>query len=141
MWQHIIWVGLLIGGLSVFGQAWAYRSGSENWQTVVFTVLTFSQLMHVLAIRSDRESIISSGLLTNRPLLGAIALTVALQFVVIYVPLFQGVFKTSPLTLGELGVCLALPVVVLIAVEAEKLLVRRGLLQRESAGLLRYMDR
>jgi Ca2+-transporting ATPase len=130
MWQHIVWVGLLIGGLSIIGQAWAYGRGSENWQTVVFTVLTFSQLMHVIAIRSERRSVITQGLFSNRPLLGAIVLTVLLQLAVIYVPAFHGVFKTSPLSPGELGVCFALPAVVLIAVETEKLLVRRGKLYR-----------
>ncbi len=130
MWQHIVWVGLLIGGLSIIGQAWAYGRGSENWQTVVFTVLTFSQLMHVIAIRSERRSVITQGLFSNRPLLGAILLTVLLQLAVIYVPAFHGVFKTSPLSPGELGVCFALPAVVLIAVETEKLLVRRGKLYR-----------
>jgi Ca2+-transporting ATPase len=128
MWQHIVWVGLLIGGLSILGQAWAIRTGSENWQTVVFTVLTFTQLMHVLVIRSERESLFTQGLFSNRPLLGAIALTVLLQLAVIYVPVFQGVFNTSPLSLTELSVCIALSLVVLVAVEAEKLLVRRGVL-------------
>ena len=55
MWQHIVWVGLLIAGLSLGAQAWAYHRGSENWQTLVFTVLILSQLVHAMAIRSDRE--------------------------------------------------------------------------------------
>ncbi|MFW2404374.1 MAG: cation-translocating P-type ATPase [Gammaproteobacteria bacterium] len=130
MWQHIVWVGLLIGALSIFGQAWAYNGGSDNWQTVVFTVLTFSQLMHVLAIRSERESILSLGLLSNRALLAAIALTVLLQMAVIYVPMFQGIFNTAPLAADELALCLALPLVVLVAVEIEKAMVRRGILYR-----------
>ena len=132
MWQHIVWVGLLIGALSIFGQAWAYTRGSENWQTIVFTVLTFSQLMHVLAIRSERESIWSLGLLSNRALLAAIALTVLLQLIVVYVPVFQGIFNTAPLNAEELGLCLALPLVVLFAVEMEKALVRRGILYRRN---------
>ena len=132
MWQHIVWVGLLIGALSIFGQAWAYTRGSENWQTIVFTVLTFSQLMHVLAIRSERESIWSLGLLSNRALLAAIALTVLLQLIVVYVPVFQGIFNTAPLNAEELGMCLALPLVVLFAVEMEKALVRRGILYRRN---------
>jgi len=130
MWQHIVWIGLLIGGLSILGQAWAYSGGSGHWQTVVFTVLTFSQLMHVLAIHSEHESVLSRGSWKNRPLLGAVLLTVALQLVVIYVPLFQRIFNTAPLNATELAVCAGLPVLVLVAVEIEKLLVRRGLLYR-----------
>jgi len=126
MWQHILWVGLLIGGLSIAGQAWAFTGGSENWQTVVFTVLTFAQLMNVLAVRSERQSIFSLGLFSNRPLLGAILLTIALQLIVIYVPAFQEIFNTSPLTAGELIACFALASVVLLAAELTKALVRRS---------------
>jgi P-type Ca2+ transporter type 2C len=40
MWQHILWVGLLMGGVSLLAQAWAYHTGSAHWQSMVFTVLT-----------------------------------------------------------------------------------------------------
>jgi len=132
LWQHIVWVGLLIAGLSLGAQAWAYHSGSENWQTVVFTVLTFSQLVHVMAIRSERESLFTIGWLTNRPLIGALVLTLALQFAVVFLPPLQAIFKTGDLTLVELLVVLGLPWVVLVAVEIEKWLARRGLLYRDA---------
>ena len=62
MWQHILWVGLLIGGLSIASQAWAIARGVEYWQTIVFTVLTVSQLFHSLAVRSESESLFTIGL-------------------------------------------------------------------------------
>ena len=40
MWQHILGVGLLIGGLCLAVQAWALSTGHAHWQTMVFTVLT-----------------------------------------------------------------------------------------------------
>ncbi len=131
MWQHMIWVGLLIGGLSILGQAWAVGTGSAHWQTVVFTVLTLAQLFHVLAVRSERESLFRQGLLGNPALLGAVLLTVGLQLAVIYLPVLNGIFRTQPLSLAELGTCFALAAVVLVAVEAEKALVRAGRLYRE----------
>jgi Ca2+-transporting ATPase len=137
MWQHIIWGGLLIGGLSIVSQAWAYYSGSAHWQTVVFTVLTFCQLVQALVIRSERESLFTIGLRSNLPLLGAVLLTVGLQLAVVYIPFFNPIFRTQPLSLVELGVCFVLPLVVLVAVEAEKWLVRRGLIYRQDALLQR----
>jgi Ca2+-transporting ATPase len=126
MWQHILWVGLFVGGLSIAAQAWAIARGVEYWQTIVFTVLTVSQLFHSLAVRSERDSLLKIGLFTNLPMLGAIGLTVLLQLAVIYVPVLNPIFKTQPLPLFDLAVCFALSSLVLVAVEAEKMLVRRG---------------
>jgi Ca2+-transporting ATPase len=130
---HVLWVGLLIGGLSILSQAWAVDRGSDNWQTVVFTVLTFSQLVHVLVIRFDRESVFGRRFFKNWSLLAAILLTLLLQFAVIYLPPLQNIFNTAPLTAEELAVCALLPFVVLVGVEIEKLLVRRGLIYRGAA--------
>ncbi|MBI5752710.1 MAG: cation-translocating P-type ATPase [Hydrogenophilales bacterium] len=127
-WQHMIWVGLLLGAVCVLTQAWAYHTGSAHWQSMVFTVLTLSQMGHVLAIRSERDSLFTQGLFSNKLLLLAIGVTFALQMAVLYVPALNPIFKTEPLTLAELGLCLMLSSVVFIAVEIEKMLVRRGLL-------------
>ncbi len=126
MWQHILWVGLLMGGVSLLTQAWAIHTGSAHWQSMVFTVLTLSQLGHVLAIRSERESLFLIGPFSNRMLIGALLLTFALQMAVLYVPWLNPIFRTEPLNLGELAACLALSSVVFFGVEAEKAMVRRG---------------
>ncbi|MHB1075186.1 cation-translocating P-type ATPase [Thiobacillus sp.] len=126
MWQHILWVGLLMGGVSLLTQAWAIHVGTAHWQSMVFTVLTLSQLGHVLAIRSERESLFTQGVLSNAALTGALLLTLALQMAVLYVPWLNPIFKTEPLSLGELAACLALSSVVFVGVEIEKALVRRG---------------
>ncbi len=120
MWQHILGIGLLIGGLCLGVQAWALSTGHAHWQTMVFTVLTLSQMAHVMAIRSETEPLWRLGLGSNRPLLGAVALTFALQMATIYVPALNPIFKTQPLTASELLLCLALSAVVWLVVEAEK---------------------
>lgn len=121
---HILWVGFLMALVSIFSQACSIKGGG-NWQTMVFTVLCLSQMGHVLAIRSDRESLFRQGLRSNLPLLGAFALTFALQMATIYVPFLNPIFKTQPLTLSELTLALALSAVVFIAVELEKMFRRR----------------
>jgi Ca2+-transporting ATPase len=132
MWQHIVWVGLFVGGISIASLAWAVARGVEHWQTVVFTVLTVSQLFHSLAVRSETASLFTIGLLSNLPMLGAIILTVGLQMAVIYVPALNPVFHTRPLPLLDLVVCLLLSSLVLFAVEIEKWLVRRDLIYRNA---------
>jgi Ca2+-transporting ATPase len=130
MWQHILWVGLFVGVVSIGTQAWSYTRGDAYWQTMVFTVLTISQLFHSLAVRSERESLFSIGLGSNPAMLGAVLLTVALQLAVIYVPVLQPVFHTQALPLADLLLCFVLASMVLVAVEIEKWLIRRGRLYR-----------
>jgi Ca2+-transporting ATPase len=51
----------------------------STWQTLVaFITLVLARMGHVLAIRSERESLFALGLWSNPRLLGAVALTVGL---------------------------------------------------------------
>jgi Ca2+-transporting ATPase len=121
----IMGVGLLVGGLTIAMQAWSIRQGLPHWQTMAFTVLCFSQLGLALAIRSRRESIFSIGLLSNKPMLGAVALTMVLHLLIIYVPFCNALLSTQRLTVTELGLTLALSSLVFWAVELQKLISRR----------------
>lgn len=126
MAAHIIWVGLLMGFASLFTQAIAMHICEDmHWQTMVFTVLCLSQMGHVLAIRSETESVFSQGLFSNKPLVAAVTLTFILQMATIYVPFLNPIFKTEPLTLFELALSLAISSVVFIAVEIEKFVKRK----------------
>jgi Ca2+-transporting ATPase len=122
---HAIWVGLLMGGVTLSLQAWAIHIGDAHWQTMVFTVLCLTQLGHVLAIRSERESLFRQGLFTNMPLFVSVFATIILQLATIYVPFLNPIFKTQPLSPAELACVLLLSSVVFIAVEIEKLIKRR----------------
>jgi len=130
MWQHIVWVGLFVAGITIATQAWALAHGVEYWQTMVFTVLTVSQLFHSLAVRSETASLFRIGLFSNLPMFGAVLLTVSLQLAVIYIPAMNDFFHTQPLPWQELVFCIGLSSLVLFAVEIEKLLVRRGLIYK-----------
>jgi len=121
---HILWVGLLMGIVSIVTQAMSIKMGNTHWQTMVFTVLCFSQMGHVFAIRSERQSFFEQGPFSNLPLLGAVLLTFGLQMATIYVPFLNPIFKTSPLTFNELMIALAFSSVVFVAVEIEKVVVR-----------------
>jgi len=135
IWQHMLGVGLLLSGLCLGIQAWAISTGNPNWQTMVFTVLTLGQMAHVMAIRSETEPLWRLGLGTNKPLLGAVLLTFALQMATIYIPFLNPIFKTEPLSLGELALCLAAASVVWVVVELEKAWHRRNVVfVKDSAG-------
>jgi Ca2+-transporting ATPase len=120
-----IWVGLLMGAVTLAIQWWSIATGNTHWQTMVFTVLCLTQLGSVLAIRSEYQSLFKVGLFSNKPLFGAVILTFLLQMATIYVPALNRVFKTQPLTAGELLIAVAASSIVFFAVEIEKMVKRR----------------
>lgn len=122
---HVLWVGVFIGLLSVGTQWVAIESGDEHWQTMVFTVLCFSQLWHVMAIRSEKQSIFKTGFAGNKPLFLAVSGTVLLQLAVIYIPFCNSFFHTQPLTVWELLIIIGVSFIVFIVVEIEKSIKRR----------------
>ena len=131
---HMIWVGLVMGAATLFTQAAFLDHGYHHWQTMVFTVLCLSQMGHVLAVRSDRESFFKQGFKSNLPLTGAVALTFLLQMGTIYIPVInERVFRTTPLTWDELLVAIAISSVVFWGVELEKLIKRRRDAREEAA--------
>lgn len=125
---HIVWVGMFMAAITLGIQAWALHVNIEHWQTMVFTVLSFAQLAHVLAIRSDRQFLFQQGLFTNWLLIVAVCITVILQLTVIYLPLANQVFRTQPLSVEELMVCLVGAAILFHAVELEKWLRRTKVL-------------
>ena len=122
---HVIWVGLLMGLVSLAIGLGYWRVHDLKWQTVLFTTLTLSQMAHVMAIRSERQSLFRIGVWSNRPLLGAVTLTVLLQLALIYVPFLQHVFKTVALPAADLALSLAASTLIFWAVELEKWFLRR----------------
>lgn len=123
--QHTIWVGLLMGLLSLTMGYEFWHVHDPRWQTMVFTTLTLSQMAHVMAVRSERQSLFAIGLLSNKPLLGAVSLTVALQLGIVYVPSLQSIFKTVALPIPDLILTIVVSSIVFWAVEMEKWLNRR----------------
>lgn len=121
---HILWVGLLMGLVTLGTQWYAINHSGSHWQTMAFSVLCFSQLGHVLAIRSDRASLFTIGLFSNKSMLIALVITVSFQLAVIYLPFLNDVFHTEPLSLEEVGITLAASSIVFWAVELEKIIKR-----------------
>lgn len=122
---HILWVGLLMAIVCVATQWFEIHHENTKWQTMVFTILSFSQMAHVMAIRSDWQSIFKQGIFGNKQLTGAVFSTFILQLAVIYVPFLQGIFSTQALSINDLTLCIALSSIVFWAVEVEKWVKRR----------------
>jgi Ca2+-transporting ATPase len=125
MGRDVIWIGLLMGLVSLFTGYFYWRVNHPAWQTMLFTIITLSQMGNALAIRSERDSLFHIGLLSNKPMLAAVTLTLGLQLAAIYMPWLQKLFSTVPLSSGDLVICLLLSSVVFWGMEIEKWLLRK----------------
>jgi Ca2+-transporting ATPase len=130
MGYHALGIGLLMA-FTAIGVMYFFRdAGLERSRTMVFNVLCFTQLAHVLAIRTERDSVFVAGFFQNMYVIGAAALSFALQCAIVYVPAMNSIFKTVALTPGEFLLTVLLSVPVFAVVEAEKA-VRFGARRRD----------
>ncbi|HET9383132.1 MAG TPA: cation-transporting P-type ATPase [Streptomyces sp.] len=93
--------------------------------TMVQAGIVLSQFFNALAVRTDRQSVVKAGLLSNPALLAAGGFGVALMAAVSYVPLLQDVFNTAALDAADWAVLAGLGTLPLIADEARKWWLRR----------------
>jgi len=122
----ILWIGALMGIVSLLVGVWAYNFDIlSNWQTMIFTTLTISQMGNALATRSESQTLFEAGILKNKMMIGAVLLTFVLQLAVIYMPFMQNIFGTKSLSLMELGISFGSSLVVLVAIDAVKLIRRK----------------
>ena len=125
MVRTIIGMGLVMTLVSL-GVGYVYwQAAQPSWQTMIFTTLVMSQVFFALAIRSERDSLFTIGLGTNRTMVGALLSTFLLQLAVIYLPFLQPIFETTALSLQDLAISLGLSTIVLWVSEVTKLIRRQ----------------
>ena len=94
----------------------------EIGQTMAFTVLALSELVHVFNVRNNKRSIFKTKALSNKYLLLAIAVSAALMLVILFVPFLREVFSIPVLPTTNIIETIALVFVPLVIVEIFKLL-------------------
>ena len=125
--MHAFLVGVLMAALALGLQAWICTPVSVLADGGVHDpVLRAAGARHGDTLRA--HGAVRAGLASNRPLLGAVVLTALLQLAMIYVPSLNAVFRTVPLRPGEIAVCAACAVIILVIVELEKWLRRCGVI-------------
>jgi Ca2+-transporting ATPase len=121
-------LGLLIAVQSLGVIYWALNSGVPlpKIQTLIFTLVVISLMFNAFNWRSERHSVFSLGIFTNRSLIYAVLSTVILQLAAIYVPIMQIAFRTVPLSLSDWAMIIPLASTTLIAMELTKYLEWRS---------------
>ena len=130
MWRGIIFVGIIMAAGTLFvldasmPGGWVAGTGDLRYgQTMAFTTLMLFQIFNVVNARSDERSAFVH-LFTNRWLWIAIAGSLALQVLVVYVPFLQRAFGTVGLTARDWILCVAVASTVLWLREGSKLIAR-----------------
>lgn len=138
MWGDIIFIGLIMAAVTLIGMdmhlagglftdrsvdAIGHDAQMTEARTMGFTILVFAQMLNALCSRSHDQSVFV-GLFANKWLWGAIALSTLLQLAVVYVPFLNTAFGTVPLSAGAWVECLGLAMIVLVASELRKCVLR-----------------
>lgn len=93
----------------------------EIGQTMAFTVLALSELVHVFNIRNNKKSIFKTNPFNNKMLLLAILVSASLMFVILLVPGLRNIFSIPVLPLTNILEIIGLVVLPLVIVEIFKL--------------------
>jgi P-type Ca2+ transporter type 2C len=138
MWRGILFVGAImaVGTLFVLDAALpggliAGTGDLGHGQTMAFTTLMLFQMFNVVNARSDERSAFVH-LFTNGWLWAAIAGSLGLQVLVVYVPVLQRAFGTTALSVTDWLFCVGVASCVLWLREIGKVVGRRMVLAQNS---------
>ena len=130
MWAGILFVGavmaagtLLVLDASLPGGLIEGSGDLRHAQTMAFTTLTMFQVFNVFNARSDERSAFD-GMLANRWLWAAVALSLLLHTAVVYLPFLQQAFSTVDMSAADWLVCAAVASSVLWLRELSKAVAR-----------------
>ena len=112
-----------IGSLWVFLHY--YQADVAHARTMTLITMAMFQWFNAWNCRSTRLSLFQLGLFTNKWLLLATAFVLSLQFVILYVPFMQHIFKTVPLSFADWTVIVLVSAPILLLEELRKVFVRR----------------
>lgn len=110
---------MCVAAISLF--VMTLESGFVRASTVAFTSIIIMQMFFALISRSEKHTILELGLFSNKKLLIAIAVSVILQIMIIYLPFFNAIFRTTPLDIYDWARIIVASLVVFVVFEAVKI--------------------
>ena len=110
------YLGFAMHGAPIGGNNFA----TAEARTMAFITLVFAQLFFALSIRSEHESMISRETFSNFYLIGAVALGIILQILIVSIPVLAQIFKLTAIPISTWLVVTALALVPAILNEIRK---------------------
>jgi Ca2+-transporting ATPase len=94
-------------------------------ETMAFLTLSLAELFRAYTVRSERQSVFTIGLFSNRYMQYAVGSSIVLLLLVVNVPFLQPIFNTHFLSPLQWGTVMGLALVPAFAEEITKLYLRR----------------
>ena len=139
MTYRIIYQGIMIGLITLIafliglkstttpiGELTLDQSKIQVGQTMAFIVLALSELVHVFNIRDNKKSLLKGNIFNNKVLIGAILLSAALMFIILFVPVLRSIFSIPVLPVNNIIETIILVFSPIAIVEIFKLLKING---------------
>lgn len=90
-------------------------------QTMAFTVLALSELVHVFNIRDNEQSIFKTGIFSNKKLILAVIVSATLMFIILLIPTLRDIFSIAALPIENILETIILVLAPIIIVEMVKI--------------------
>jgi magnesium-transporting ATPase (P-type) len=127
LWRVLLVSALLASlALGVFLYTLGQGRDLETARTMVVNMLVVAEIFYLFNVRYlHMRSLTWRGALGTPAVLGAIATVVCAQLLYTYAPFMQAIFESRPLNLADGLIIIGLGILLFLALEAEKLLMRR----------------
>jgi Ca2+-transporting ATPase len=117
---------IFIAGATLLAYSFGLRMGNQQTaETMAFVTLSLSELLRAYTARSERYPLLKMGVFKNKWMNIAVLASVLLVMAVIYIPFFNVIFDTVPLTLVEWEKIIPLLLLPSVAAEVVKYVVSR----------------
>ena len=112
-----------VGSLVIF--LLYYQTNLAYARTMTLITMAMYQWFNAWNCRSTTRSLFSIGLFSNKGLIIVMALVLALQSAIVYVPFMRYIFKTIPLSAHDWIIVIAISAPIIIIEEIRKIIARR----------------
>lgn len=138
VWKAFGWYGLVASIVSTAAyffinhlHGWpsvALASSGINYReatTMTLAAIVFCQIAAAINCRTQYTSVFKIGIFSNKNIVVGVILEILILLILIYVPFFQGIFNTAPLSIMNWAFLVAIPIPLVFIEELRKLIVRK----------------
>lgn len=138
IWKAFAWYGLIASAISTF--AYFFTNLQNGWPqvplfstgynyreatTMTLAAIVFTQIAAVMNCRTQRASVFSNGLFSNRLIWFGIFFEVALLATLVYTPFLQDLFNTATLNGRDWLFLITIPIPLFLIEETRKFISRK----------------